>query len=351
MTKVRWGILGCGKISSDFTTVLNQFTDSVVTACAARSLDRSEAFAKKHGIANYYDSYDKLCEDPGVDVVYIGTIHPRHIDQIKSALKNRKHVLVEKPMTLNKTQALEVKTLVDQSDCFFLEGVWTRFFPATRYVRCLLDEGAIGQVQFVTTCIGYAFSPDVKRIWDRSLGGGGLLDIGIYGLQYVTMAFGVEAKIESIVASGKLTDGGVDAYGSITIHYEGSRFATVQYSCLAKMNERVSIVGTKGVIEIHPEGHIPTKVTLSRKEPDTADGSTTSSTEFLLPTDDASKYEFEGSTGFKYEIEAVNDYLRQNKREASEFSWDDSILLQDIMDQVRHQIGVVYPEEEKLVSF
>ncbi|DBA05325.1 TPA: hypothetical protein N0F65_007487 [Lagenidium giganteum] len=341
---LRWGFIGCGKISNDFVNALKCVPNAVLQACAARSLSSAQDFASQHGFVKAYDSYDALCQDPAVDVVYIGTLHTCHYAHSLLALNHNKHVLVEKPMTINAKQAEHVIKVAKDKQRFFMEGMWTRFFPATRHVRQLLKDKAIGDVHHVNADIGFYFPPDLDRIWDRTLGGGGLLDIGIYPLAFVTMVFGTQQP-DRVSAVGKLSEGGVDIYGSLTLEYSNNRFATVQYTCLAEFGEAVTIIGTKGKIHIHTPAHTPTKVTTIRIGDDGQRHEQVSSFPLPEPAPSATNFNFGGSAGFLHEAEAVTECINAKQLESSEYPQAESFTLTRIMDAVRQQLGVVYPAD------
>ncbi|KAJ0398480.1 hypothetical protein P43SY_006638 [Pythium insidiosum] len=337
---LRWGFIGCGKISSDFANALKGVPDAVLHACAARSSSSAEAFASTHGFKRAYSSYEQLCADPEVDVVYIGTLHVSHFEHSLLALEQRKHVLVEKPMTMNTTQAAAVIRKAQDKKLFLMEGMWTRFFPAVRFVREQLQKHVIGDVHHVQADIGFRFAPDNARLWERALGGGGLLDIGIYPLAFVTMVLGGDP--ERVTASGKLSDGGVDVYGAVTLEYSGNRFASVQYSCLADFAETVTIVGSKGRLHIHTPSHHPTHVTTTTY---LADGSTVEQlTVFPAPVahPSATAFNYGGSEGFVYEAQAVTHAVQRGETQQHEYPLTESLALMKIMDAIRQQLGVRY---------
>ncbi|GLD92260.1 hypothetical protein PINS_up000793 [Pythium insidiosum] len=337
---LRWGFIGCGKISSDFANALKSVPHAVLHACAARSTSSAEAFASTHGFKRAYTSYEQLCADPEVDVVYIGTLHISHYEHSLLALEHRKHVLVEKPMTMNATQAAAVIRSAQEKKLFLMEGMWTRFFPAVRFVREQLQKNVIGDVHHINADIGFQFAPDNARLWERSLGGGGLLDIGIYPLAFVTMVFGGEP--ERVTATGKISDGGVDVYGAVTLEYSGNRFASVQYTCLAEFAETVTIIGSKGRLHIHTPSHRPTHVTTTTY---LADGSTTEQLTVFpapVPHPSATTFNYGGSEGFVYEAQAVTDALQHQETQHSEYPLTESLALMKIMDDIRQQLGVRY---------
>jgi dihydrodiol dehydrogenase / D-xylose 1-dehydrogenase (NADP) len=344
---IRWGFLGCGRIAQDFATAMASLATenktAVLQACAARSLANAQDFAKAHGMVSAYGSYEELCKDPAVDVMYISTLHPSHAEYAQLALAHGKHVVVEKPMAMNAREAAATIALAREKKLFFLEGMWTRFFPAVRHVRSLMDQGAIGEVQNVNADIGYVFDKDNDRAWKRSLGGGGLLDIGIYPLAFVTMVFGWQP--EKVTAVGKLSeDEKVDVYANVTLEFGGNKFASMQYSMYTQMRETVTILGSKGTIVIDSPAHLPSRVVLTKY---TDNGSEESVSLFPLPevAPDA-KYAY-GATGLLYEAEAVTDAIRNKQTELSDYPVDESLGIQKIMDEIRKQLGLVYDADSK----
>ncbi|CAH0480338.1 unnamed protein product [Peronospora belbahrii] len=341
---LRWGFLGCGRISADFVSAAKSLDNVVFQACAARSLSSAEAFAKEHEIINAYDSYDTLVSDAQVDVVYIGTLHPWHYEHTMLALTHGKHVLVEKPMAMNVTQASAAITLAREKKLFLMEGMWTRFFPAIRHVRQLLADKEIGDVHHVHAAFGVHFDADNTRMWHNELGGGGLLDIGIYPLAFAVMVFG--AKPEKITSAGKLNDGGVDVYNSVTLEYTNSRFATIEYTMLATLDETVTITGSKGCIHLPASAHTATEVQVVKFQDDGSQTKTKSCFPWPTPVRGAN-FNYSGSEGFRYEAEAVVKAIQSKQHEIKEYSLDESLQIMTIMDKIRKDMGLVYLADKK----
>ncbi|POM58467.1 Trans-1,2-dihydrobenzene-1,2-diol dehydrogenase [Phytophthora palmivora] len=310
---LRWGILGCGRISHTFASNVKPLETAIFHACAARSLDKAQEFATKHNIPHAYDSYEALCSDLEVDVVYIGTIHPTHCKLALLALNHGKHVLVEKPMAMNVKEAEAVIKLAQQKHLFFMEGMWARFFPAIRFVRQLIDQGGIGDVHHVHSAFGVPFKGDNDRIWKKELGGGGLLDIGIYVIASATMVLGFEP--ENVTSAGKLND-------------------KVEYSTLTKLSETVTISGSKGRIFIQPPAHATMEISVVTYD------------EFGKETEKTLRFPWpnpnDHHSGFLYEAEAVTEAIHNNQIERSEYSHAESLGIMKIMDQIRHNLGLVY---------
>jgi len=336
---LRWGVMGCGNISSDFFNAMKMFKNIHFQACAAHSKESAEAFAKTHGFTTSYDSYEALAKDDNVDVVYVGNIHTKHYESIILALEHHKHVLVEKPMCMNAKQVRHVKEVAEKQGKFLMEGMWTRFFPCVRRVRELIKDGAIGNVHFVDGAIGWAFDKNNARAWKRELGGGSLLDIGIYPLAFLTMILG--SKPEKISAVGELTEEGIDSYVSATLQYSGSRFGTFQSTFLGNMNDIVTIIGSKGKIIVQSMAHTATeiKVVIDGKE---------STETFPLPplAPNATKLNFGNSQGFAYEGAEVTKCILEGKTQSPEYTLEESLDVAIIMDKIRADIGVVYEEDK-----
>lgn len=344
---VRWGFLGCGRITHDFVTAMAPIAEktAVLAACAARSLSSAEQFAATHNIAKAYGSYEELCADPEVDIIYVGTINTTHAEHAQLALRHGKHVLVEKPMTMNAREAGETIALAREKGLFFLEGVWTRFFPAVRHVRELLAQGTIGDVQYVQADMGIVVSPDSDFASKSSTGGGALLGIGIYPLSFVTMALGTEPT--KVTAVGKLSENSeVDVFANVTLEFGGDKFATMQYSLRTEMCKTLMILGSKGRILINSLAHAPSRVTLVKYGENRELNETTS--QFPIPeiAPDA-RYNFTGSEGLLYEAEAATNAIQSKLTEAIEYPADESLAIQKIMDEIRKQLGVVYDADKK----
>lgn len=240
--------------------------------------------------------------------------------------------------------------------------MWSRCRPAVHHVRKLLEDRIIGDVHHVQADIGYAFRADNKRMWERSLGGGGLMDIGVYPLAMVTLALGTKPSRISVV--GKLSeDEKVDVYGSATLEYDSEggsppSFGTFQYSILGKLPDAVSICGSKGRIEIHPPAHMAEQVSvLTYPHGNAGDldelqlaptGVKTETTTFAKPDSPArASFVYPGSEGFLYEAEAVTRAIRRDDRELSEFPLEESLAIVRITDAIRDQLGVKYDADDK----
>jgi dihydrodiol dehydrogenase / D-xylose 1-dehydrogenase (NADP) len=337
---LRWGFLGCGRNSSDFATAVQSLDSITFQACAARSMTNAQDFAAHFGVARAYGSYEALCSDPEVDVVYVGTLHPSHFEHTTLALSRGKHVLVEKPMAMDAEQAAQAIALAREKKLFLMEGLWTKFFPAVRHVRQLLADGEIGDVHHAHAGKGFAFAKDNERLWKKELGGGGLLDTGVYLLAMATMVLGLEPA--KVTAVGKLNEDGVDVFNSMTLEYAGNRFATLEYSMLVEMAETVTITGSKGTISIHPPFHTATDVTVVKYLENGEQKETTP--QFPLPAvAPGASFNYRRSEGFLYEAKAVVQAIQHKQRECVEHPLEESLAVMKLMDRVRSELGLTYP--------
>ncbi|XP_036418925.1 trans-1,2-dihydrobenzene-1,2-diol dehydrogenase-like isoform X3 [Colossoma macropomum] len=245
----RWGICSAGKISHDFVVALKTLSteDHQVTAVAARELRQAQEFADKHGIPKVYGSYEELSIDPEIDVVYVGTIHPHHLRVGQLFMNAGKNVLIEKPLAMNAKEVKELVATAKKNKVFLMEALWTRFFPVSVEVRELLSHGDVGEVRMVRADLGAPLT-HIPRLVEKELGGGALLDIGVYCLQFVLMVYRGE-RPESIQATGYKLDTGVDGHMVIVLKFSHNRMAVCTCSISMMLTNDAVIVGTKGMIK------------------------------------------------------------------------------------------------------
>ncbi|KAL4102491.1 hypothetical protein PRIC1_006236 [Phytophthora ramorum] len=344
-TPLRWGFIGCGNIANDFANALKGVTseEAKLSACAARSLETAEKFAKTHGFARAYGSYEDLCADPEVDVVYVATIHLVHSEHIALALNHGKHVIVEKPMTLNAKQTASVIELAKTKKLFLMEGVWTRCFPSIKYVRQLIAEGQIGDVHHVHGDIGLGFvTSETEASFRSSSGDGTLLGLGIYPLSFVTMVFGTNPS--KITATGKLSTGGADVYGSATLEFGENRFGTINFTALAELGNSVTITGSKGRIHLPSSAHNATEVKLTQFLENGSQQEKTVLFPWPAPSPNiATPFKYPGSEALVYEAESVIKAIQSGQSHCEEYPLEESLGIAKIMDEILKNIGVVYP--------
>lgn len=329
----RWGIASAGKISHDFVTALSTLSsdEHQVVAVAAQQLSRAKTFASEHNIPHAYGSYDELARNSDIEVVYIGTINTMHFDIAKLMLEAGKHVLCEKSLTLNLKQTKELVSLAKQKKLFLMEAVWSRCFPAYEALRKELEAGTVGEVLQVIVSFGVVID-EIDRLRLKELGGGTTLDLGVYVLQFAQLVFGPSAP-ESVVAQGYLNENGVDTSTSVTLKYKGGKTATLNTHSKVKLPNEAYVIGTKGTIKVIEPFWCPTTITTPEK-----------TKEFILPT--ASKpFNFTNSAGLRYEAMEVRRCLRQDLLESPKITHEDSIILAQLEDEIRRQLGVVYDQD------
>ncbi|XP_006629151.3 trans-1,2-dihydrobenzene-1,2-diol dehydrogenase [Lepisosteus oculatus] len=329
----RWGICGAGKISHDFTVALKTLppADHEVVAVAARDLQRAQEFAQRHGIPRAYDSYEKLAKDAEIDVIYLGLIHPHHLKVGLIFLRSKKNVLCEKPLAMNSREVQQIIAAAKENDVFLMEAVWTRFFPASIKISNLLAQEAIGEVKLVDVSFGAPLQ-HIPRAVEKELGGGALLDIGVYCLQFVCMVFNGE-KPESINATGVCLNTGVDEAMAVVLKFSRNRMAVCTCSISVQLSNEATIFGTKGTIKIPEHQWCPTTLVVNGEK-----------TQYPLP-EPSMPLNFLNSTGMLYEAEEVRQCLLKGLKQSPRMTLADSALLTEIMDEARSQVGVVYIQD------
>lgn len=341
-----WGILGCGAISSDFCRALRLTEGAKVTAVAARSLARARDFAAKHDIPEAFGSYEELAEAPNVDVVYVGTINPAHYDNARLMIQHGKHVVCEKPMCMNHSEVASLVSLARAKGVFLMEGMWTRFFPAVEKALELVKSGKIGHLVEVISDFGFASKvSEDSRLYNLDLGGGGLLDVGIYVLASVAFVWGCEPS--DIRAVGWLEPTGADSCGVVALKFgpgwfdssplQQPRIAALTYSMRTATREWTVYQGTRGKLALWPS-HCPTQLHVE------VDGDSPQVLKFPLP--EPSSNNFTNSSGFIYQARRVHELLAAGATECPEWPLDTSAQMARLMDTIRAQIGVIYPRHD-----
>jgi predicted dehydrogenase len=322
--KIKWGIIGLGNIAHQFAKDLMLVEAAELIAVASRNLEKAQEFAEIYGCKKAYDSYDALINDAEIDVLYIATPHNLHAALTIKALQNNKHVLCEKPLALNHNDALQMINTSKENNQFFMEAFWTRFNPSFREAFSKIKNGEIGEVKYINA--DFAFYADQlggngNRKTDINLGGGALLDIGVYPLFLSYALLGIPAEI---LAKSNLHKSGVDLQTSMILQYDNAQ-AILHSSFVSTSNMKATINGTKGTINLNPLWHQAQSYTLIKNNHEV---------EYRLPTK---------GQGFTYEIEECHQCIKHNRIESNLWSHHDSLELIKIVDEVRNQIGLVYP--------
>jgi predicted dehydrogenase len=319
MAVTRWGVIGTGGIASAFVADLELTDSGSVVAVGSRRSETAEQFADRFGVPNRHSSYEALVADPEVDVVYVATPHPVHREDALLALRAGKPVLVEKPFTMNAAEAEELVATARAEGLFLMEAMWARFVPHIVEIRRLLAEGALGELVTVTADHGQWFAEDREfRLFAPELGGGALLDLGIYPVSFASMVLGTP---ERVVALADPAFTGVDAQTSILLGHAGGAHAVLTCTLRAKSPTRAAIVGTDARIEIEGNFYAPSSFTLSPRDGEPQ--------RFEPP--------HEGG-GLRHEADEVARCLREGLLESPAMPLDESISIMRTMDEVLAQV-------------
>lgn len=326
----KWGIITAGKISHDFVCCLRSLPseEHQVIAIAARNVERAEEFAKYHNIPKAYGTYEELAKDKEIEVVYVGTINPYHLPVGKMLLEAGKHVLMEKPMGMNLQQTKELIAIAKKQNRFLMEAVWSRFLPAYNKLMEELKNDVVGDVYYVTSCFGVPLD-NIDRVSKKNLGGGTILDLGIYTVNAISMVYeGLKPK--KIVAVGQLNSDGVDENMAASLLYENGKLANISTSSKCNYYCEIVISGTKGTIRVlHPMWCPTTIITPTGKY------------DFPLP-ETVAPCNFTNSSGLRYEAEEVRRCLKEGLLESPKMTHADSELFAEIMDEIKAQLNVNY---------
>ena len=323
---IRWGILGTGGISRAFAQALRETPGARLVAVGSRSLGSARAFAGEFGAAAY-GSYEALVAAPEVDIVYIGTPHTLHAENTVLALEAGKAVLCEKPFAMNLRQARRMVDLARSRKLFLMEAMWTRFMPALAEVRRLVAGGEIGEVALVQADFGFAATRDPEhRVNQRALGGGALLDLGIYPLSIASALLG---PVESVQAQAMIGETGVDVGTGFVMRHRGGTMSVSSCSLRAGTPCELHISGSLGSIRMDSMFHMARSLTVTA-----ADGSRRSiATPFL-------------GNGYVHEAIAAGEALRAEWVEHPLMTHEDTLAGMRVLDAIRAQIGLRYPADE-----
>jgi predicted dehydrogenase len=320
---IRWGILATGAIADRFTADLKLLPDAEVTAVGSRAQVAAQAFADRHGIARAHGSWQALAEDPGVDVIYVATPHNAHHAATKVCLSLGKPVLCEKPFTLDETSTADLVETARAKGLFLMEAMWMLTNPAIRRIGELIADGAIGEVTHISADFGVSGPfPPGHRMRAPELGGGALLDLGVYPISFAHHFLGVPDSIQSWAA---LTPEGTDQNTAIVFGYAGGAVATLQCGLVGETGVRATITGTTGRIELDRWFFCPNGFTLIRGG---------EAEQVSLPV---------LGHGMAHEAKEVMRCLRSGETESPLVPLSNSLEIMRILDHVRGQIGVNYP--------
>ena len=319
---IRWGFLGAGGIAASMAADLHH-GNNMLSAVAARDADRAAAFAARFGASHSHGDYLSVVEDPEVDIVYIATTHPFHREQALMAIDAGKHVLIEKPLTLNASHAREVLTAASDKGVFAMEAVWMRANPLILKAQELVAQGVIGDVVAVHAdfSIEVGFDP-AHRLFDLANGGGALLDLGVYPMHLASLFLG---RPDTQQVLGTLSPTGSDATVALQWGYDSGATAQLRCATTAWTPGRATIAGTAGSISVEPWFLNPRRLVVTTSEGESrVDGE---------------------ETAYGPQIEEVERCLRAGVLESPRVPHADTIAILELIDQARADLGVRYPAE------
>ena len=322
MKKIRWGIVGPGGIANKFAKAIKNVDCAELAAVASRSEQSGKAFAEKYDIPNVFCGYESMAKSDAVDAVYIATPHPFHKPCTELFLENKKHVLCEKPICVNTTQAKALKKMAKDNDVFLMEAMWTRFLPAINEAISIVKSGEIGDVLGVSADFCYSLTPEEEpKIYLNNMAGGSLLDVGIYGLHFASLFLGSKPELINAVSN---VQNGVDVHTHVLLRYNGGAIADISSAIGVKKPENAYIYGSKGHI------CLPTFY---------------GAQELLLTVGENTRKIVKPSIGdgFEEEIYEACNCINSGKNESDTLPLNESIAILEIMDEIRKQIGVKYP--------
>ena len=325
----RWGIMGGGFISSQFAKGLEEVADMQVEVLASRSGRNDYGIQAK----KYCCSYEELVNDKDVDAVYVGTIHPQHLACVKACLKAKKPVLCEKPVTMKARELEEILELAKENHTFFMEAMWTRFIPAMRELKKEIQAGVYGKVHNMHFTFGGPAKPETRRLFEAELGGGALLDVGVYGVSVAQYLLGETPDV--IHAWSEKNEETVDLNTCIQMTYPCGCLADMVFSINRKVDNRAVIITDKAELEI-PYFWRPNTVYLFEPNED-----------FRTDTLKEKRVVEVAGNGYHYEALEVEKMLKEGRTESPVMPWTESLRIMRELDEIRRICGICYPQDAK----
>ena len=323
---IRWGILGTGNIAKQFARGLTSVDDANLVAVGSRATDTADAFGDEFSIPRRHASYEALVADDEVDAIYVSTPHPFHRDNSILCLQHGKAVLCEKPFTVNANEAAAVIDVARHEGIFLMEAMWTRYVPAVVRLRELLADGAIGDVRMIQADFGFRTGVNPHgRLFNLALGGGALLDVGIYSLSFAAMVLGCDPV--QVVSTADMGETGVDEQSAFLLRYDGGELAVLSCAVRTSTAVEVKIFGTDGSITVESPFFKAESLTIKS-------GGKESREELPLV-----------GNGYNYEAMEVGACLREGRTESATMPLDETLALMKLLDQIRAPWGLTYPSD------
>jgi len=329
MKTIRWGILGAGRIARKFASDFSLVEDAQLVAVGSRSQESADKFGEEFPVKYRHDSYEALAQNPEVDAIYIATPHNLHYENTLLCLQNNKAVLCEKPFAMNTRQTIEMISLAREKKVFLMEALWTKFHPHYKKMKEMVGDGTLGEIRSVLANFGFIPpEPVPARIFDPELGGGTLMDIGIYN---VFMAMSVLGKPDHIDAVMTPASTGVDETCAVLFRYNNGALAQLFSTFSSNLATEVDICGSKGRIRLTSRFY-----------------ETSSTVEYYpgrFDTKQIIPVEKEPGFGYQYEARHVNDCLRKGLTESDVVTFADTLLLIETLDKIRETAGIRYSSD------
>lgn len=323
---INWGILSTGRISEKFAADLQFVPNARLAAVGSRDAARAFEFAAKFNAPKAYGSYEELASDKDIDVIYIGTPHISHCENALLCLDQGKAVLCEKPFAMNEKEVLQMVSKAREKNVFLMEALWTRFIPAIKKSLEFIESGAIGDIVHIKADFGYTAQYDPAwRLFNKELGGGSLLDIGIYPVFLILLLLGEPDEIAADAIIGRT---GVDELVSAYFKYNNGKMATLYSTLIANTPGEAEISGTRGYIRINHMWHMSRSLVLHLN-----DGQT-----------ESFEFSYKGM-GYEYEAAEVTICLQKDLKESDLLPLDFSLTLIRVLDRMRKKCGITYPAD------
>ena len=319
------GIMGSGNIAGIMAGTINKMKNVRVYAVASRQQVHADVFAGKYGCKKAYGSYADLAADKKVDLIYVATPHSEHYENVKMCMEAGKPVLCEKAFTLNAAQAEELVRIAAEHKVFLAEAMWTRYMPMLTTIREVIGSGIIGEPKTLTANLGYVIS-DKERLTNRALGGGALLDVGVYTINFALMIFG--HNISKIASCCTFTETGVDEQNAICLQYYDGKVANLNSSMVSLSDRQGIIYGTKGFAVVENINNFESIAVYDRQYKKVAS--------YKCPKQ---------ISGYEYEVAACIEAIKCGLIECVQMPHSETLRVMRIMDEIRSQWGMKYPCE------
>lgn len=326
-----WAILGCGKIARKFSSDLKLLPNANLYAAASRDMERAQAFATEFGFKKAYGSYEEMVSDPEIDAVYIATPHSFHHEHAMLCLNHKKAVLCEKAFAINKKEAEEMVACAKANNTFLMEAFWTMFQPSFRKAMEIISSGELGKLNMVRSDFAFKgpYDPQ-KRLYNIALGGGSLLDIGIYPVFAAITALG---KPQAIKSMAEFSPTGTEESIGMLFKYPGGEMASLFSSFASYSPIQTEYCCEQGYLVLNTRWHAPTSITINRAGEEARN----------LPS-----VHKEGA-GYQYEAEHVMKCLDEGRIESDTMTWQLTLDIMETLDRIRKDAGIHFPAHDEQI--